>query len=168
MGIALGASMADVPISPPERGHRGAHRYSLTFGTYRDSRPFVDADLVTTLLTQICHAARQQRFDLLAYCFLPDQLHLIVEPQSETGDLLSFVNSWKQKAGFYYASRTGTPLWQPGIRDCRLLPGESGDEQIEQMLAHPVRAGLARVIGEYPFARVLRRAARNPEVDATS
>jgi putative transposase len=150
--------MADAFQSLPESDQRGAHRYSLTIGAYRDSRPFVDADLVATLLTQIRHVARQERFDLLAYCFMPDQLHLVVESQSETADLLSFVNGWKPKTGFYYASRTGMPLWQPAALDCLLLPEESADEQIEQVLAHPVRAGLAQVIGEYPFARVLRRA----------
>ena len=89
---------------------------------------------------------------------MPDQLHLVVESRSESAGLLAFVKGLKQKTGFYYAGRTGIPLWQPGVLDCLRLPEERSDEQLEQLLAHPVRAGLARVIGEYPFARVLHRA----------
>src|SRR5262245_9029633 len=61
----------------------GFHRYSLTFCTFRLARHFVDAHAVDVARSQISRAAREERFALTAYCFMPDHVHLLVEGESD-------------------------------------------------------------------------------------
>ena len=62
------------------------------------------------------------------------------------------MKAWKQKTGFDYSKRTGVRLWQAGFFDHVLRSDESTERHVDYVLGNPVRAGLARTVGEYPFA----------------
>src|SRR5712692_4426998 len=66
----------------------GCHRYSLTFCVHRRKQIFTEAALVHAMLEQISRAAADWRFAVLAYCFMPDHLHLLIEAQGEDADFL--------------------------------------------------------------------------------
>jgi putative transposase len=118
----------------------------------RAPQPFTDEQLVTAVLLQIRHAADSSDFQLLAYCFMPDHMHLIVEGRTDSADLPRFVKAWKQKTGFQYVKRTGNRLWQVGYFEHVLRSDESTERHVAYVLGNPVRAGLAKAVGEYPFA----------------
>jgi putative transposase len=144
-----------VPDGAPRiRGfeYKGLHRYSLTICAHWHACRFSDRDLVAAVLLQIRHAARSNQFRLLAYCFMPDHVHLVVEGLSDAADLRRFMKAWKQKTGFEYSKRTGGRLWQVGFFDHVLRSDESTERHVDYVLGNPVRAGLARTVGEYPFA----------------
>jgi putative transposase len=142
----------------------GLHRYSLTVCTHRRRCAFIDEPLVASVLLQIRRAAASNEFQLLAYCFMPDHLHLVVEARSDSADLARFVKTWKQKTGFAYSRLTGSRLWQVGYFDHVLRNDESTAQHVRYVLGNPVRAGLARAVGEYPFAGSdLVRPIRDPE-----
>ncbi len=83
---------------------------------------------------------------------MPDHLHLLVYGTSERADLKAFVIHYKKLTGFEYSRRAGRRLWQPGYYD-RVLRDEEATEAIARyILENPIRAGLARQLGEYPFA----------------
>jgi putative transposase len=63
----------------PAFSYLGRHRYSLTFGTAHRRRVFVEQAPVDVVRAQILRAAEQRLFAILAYCFMPDHLHLLVE-----------------------------------------------------------------------------------------
>jgi len=132
--------------------YRGSWRYSLTICVYGRRCAFVDKQLVTSVLSQIRDAAASNEFQLLAYCFMPDHVHLVVEGRSDSADLERFVQAWKQKTGFDYSRATGSRLWQVGYFDHVLRSDESTERHVEYVLGNPVRAGLALTVGEYPFA----------------
>lgn len=89
---------------------------------------------------------------LVAYCFMPDHVHLVVYGTSQRADLRAFVVHFKKLTGFEYRRGTGVRLWQPGYFDRVLRDDESTEAVTRYTLENPVRAGLATRLGEYRFA----------------
>ena len=129
----------------------GSHRYSLTFRTTDRCRAFSRADVVDTTLGQVLRTAADEEFHVLAYCFMPDHLHLVVEAASAHADLLHFVRHAKQRPGYHVARLLKSRLWQASFYDRVLRDSEPSIVVIRYVLENPVRAGLARCIDEYPF-----------------
>src|SRR5688500_2022890 len=81
---------------PPRSAHLpyvGRQHYFLTFCTDRRSRFFVEETRVTLVHAQILRAAREERFEISAYCFMPDHLHLIATGLDEPSDAKTSSNA---------------------------------------------------------------------------
>jgi putative transposase len=70
----------------------GFHRYSLTFCTIAGQQVFTSWTVVTPTLSQILRVAEREGFAVLAYCFMPDHLHLLVEGRRDDANLRRFVH----------------------------------------------------------------------------
>jgi len=81
----------------------GLYRYFLTFCCHSRRCLFTSQPVVGLVLSQILHAANDERFALVAYCFMPDHVHLLVEALSESSHALRFIARAKQRTGFSYA-----------------------------------------------------------------
>ncbi len=81
----------------------GYGRYFLTFCTHHRRLHFSDAATVFQTLTHILRAAEQERFAVVAYCFMPDHLHLLVAGCSEQSDGRRFITLAKQFSGYAYS-----------------------------------------------------------------
>ena len=130
---------------PPRRAtfsYVGLHRYSLTFCVRQRKNVFTDAMLVAALLEQISHAARDWRFAVLAYCFMPDHTHLLVEASSTESNLPGFAHAIKQRTGYAYRRVSADPLWQKGYFEHVLRDDEATTVVARYILANPVRRGL--------------------------
>jgi len=73
---------------------------------------FTDKAAVDLVLDHITRAAEDERFAFIAYCFMPDHLHLLIEGQSDHSNCLRFIQRAKQFAGYQYAKRFKQRLWQ--------------------------------------------------------
>jgi len=71
----------------------GLHQYFLTFCTFNRQRHFVESAHVALARTQIARAAGEHCFAITAYCYMPDDVHLLVEGQRELDD------RWLRKSG---------------------------------------------------------------------
>jgi putative transposase len=78
----------------------GLHRYLLTFCTFERHPAFETLDRVDLVRTQFRRTAVEQRFAILAYCFMPDHVHLLVEGIVDDSDGLRFIKNAKQYSGF--------------------------------------------------------------------
>jgi putative transposase len=83
---------------------------------------------------------------------MPDHLHLLVAGISEASDFRSFMKAFKQDTGFSYRQRCQEALWQHGYHERILRDDEATAAVVRYILENPIRAGLARRLGEYPFA----------------
>jgi len=83
---------------------------------------------------------------------MPDHLHALVEARSEQSDFRAFVKRFKQTTGYRHRQLTNQPLWQPGFYERVLRNDEASAAIVRYILENPVRAGIARQIGQYPFA----------------
>jgi len=127
-------------------------RYHVRTCTHRRQPYFRSEDVVRDVHAQLLHSARDHGFDVAAYCYMPDHVHVLLEAVHEDAALGSAIAVWKQRTGFEYLRRSGTRLWQVGYFERVLRESEPSRNVAEYILANPVRAGLARSIGEYPFA----------------
>src|SRR3954469_3649848 len=102
------------PKRLPSFTYVGLAQYFLTFCVRGRRCVFIDGRCVSASLTQIRQAATDEQFAILAYCFMPDHVHLLVEGMSETSDLRRFVQTAKRRSGSVYARTVGGSLWQEG------------------------------------------------------
>jgi REP element-mobilizing transposase RayT len=141
---------AALPEHPPA-DEAGLPRYVLTFTTRRRRHLFRPAPIVHLVLDQISRAAGETRFAVLAYCFMPDQVHLLVQGQTAGADCKRFVARAKQYAAFQYSRAYLEPLWQRHGSERILGNEEATLDAARYILEAPVRAGLAARVEEYPF-----------------
>jgi putative transposase len=132
--------------------YRGPYRYLLTFLTLYRSRIFADATAVQQTLGQITRTAAIERFAILAYCFMPDHLHLVVSGMSSESDLKRFAKLAKQRSGAARAHARCGPLWQPGYWETLLRSNDDVRAATEYVLNNPLNAGLVTRAADYPFA----------------
>ena len=130
----------------------GCHRYSLTFCTDQRQPVFKDKRVVDLVLSQIARAGRERDFAVIAYCFMPDHLHLLVHGQSDTADCRRFIAAAKQYSGYYYSKEIGGKLWQRYGHERTLRNDEHTLVVARYIIGNPVRAGLVASVEQYSFA----------------
>ena len=128
----------------------GLHRYSLTFCTDHRRHLLVDPAVVSLVLTQISRAAAENRFAVIAYCFMPDHLHLLIEGRSDASDCKRFIARAKQYSAFYFSRAYHQVLWQRYGYEHVLQDDERSEIVAKYIVEHPIRAGLVRRVEDYP------------------
>jgi putative transposase len=132
--------------------YKGKHRYSLTFCSHGRRNLFDEAGVVRKALAQILQSAARHAFAVIAYCFMPDHLHLLIERQSDDADLIAFAKDVKQRVAYHYLSTHRGPVWQKGYYERVLRDGEATLTVTRYILANPVREGLTREPRDYAFS----------------
>jgi putative transposase len=131
--------------------YTGIHRYSLTFCTDWKRKWFESADAVQLVLSQFLRVADNEGFAILAYCFMPDHVHLLIEGLRDDADAKKFITKSKQCSAHAYAQAFSARLWQPFGYEHVLRDDEKAMTTARYILENPVRAGLAKTVSEYPF-----------------
>jgi putative transposase len=129
----------------------GPHRYSLRFSTFKLQPLFLNQAHVDLIRFQIQRSATENRIAVVAYCFMPDHLHLLVEGEQPDSDCLQFIARAKQYSGFSFAREFKSRLWQRYGFERVLRPEESSQIVARYILENPVKAGLVARVEEYPF-----------------
>jgi len=128
----------------------GPLRYFLTFATDHRRAHFDDELAVSLVLSQFLRAAKDTGFELPAFCFMPDHVHLVIVGTSDTSDLLTFIRRAKQFSGYYFSKQFGQRLWQRDGYEHVLRDNEATGAVIKYVVANPMRAGLVRRLEDYP------------------
>jgi putative transposase len=102
--------------------------------------------------SQFALAARETAFAVIAYCFMPDHVHLAVNGETADSDCRRFIKLAKQYSGFYYARRFSAPLWQRYGFERVLRATESTTTLIRYIIENPVRAGIVTEVSRYPYS----------------
>ena len=103
------------------------------------------------MLSQILRAAGNEHFAILAYCFMPDHVHLLVEGLADSSNALRFIASAKQLSGFHYGKEYQHRLWQRYGFEHVLRGDEDARRVARYILENPVRGGLVACAEDYPF-----------------
>jgi putative transposase len=129
----------------------GRLRYSLEFTTFERSAIFLDARALELVLPHILRAAREKGFARIAYCFMRDHLHLVIEGLNDGSDCRAFIKAAKQFSGYYFKKERRRQLWA-GYGYERFIRDEMELAlTIRYLLANPVKAGLVDRPEEYPL-----------------
>ena len=129
----------------------GVYRYFLTFCTFKRRRFFVSSATVSRTLAQFRKTCAEEGFEILAYCFMPDHAHLLVEGLEDRSDLRHFSKLAKQRSGSVHARQVGEPLWQEGYYDRVLRDGDDILMVARYLMNNPIRAGLVARVTDYPY-----------------
>ncbi len=141
----------EYPRHLPTFSYVGICRYSLTFCAFERNKVFVKDATVDMVARQFLRAAVNLGFTVIAYCFMPDHVHLVVEGIREDSDLKQFMSRAKQFSGYQFSESGGGRLWQRYGYE-RVLRGDEDTRSVVQyVLENPVRAGLADDVRKYPY-----------------
>ena len=131
--------------------YAGPFAYHLTFVTRGRLPLFQPGEAVQSCLESLRTACERHGFDTLAYCFMPDHLHLLLAGR-EGSSLRDFVRHFKQLSGYKFKRKRAASLWQISYYDHVVRR----DEDVRQIAAYiwdnPVRAGMVESRLEYAFS----------------
>lgn len=79
----------------------GYYRYLITICTNKKEQFFKKRNIFEICINVLREISEKYYFKVLAYCFMPDHLHLLIEGKDEKSDLKKFVSMYKQKSTYY-------------------------------------------------------------------
>jgi REP element-mobilizing transposase RayT len=132
--------------------YRGGRVYAVTCCAYRRRRVLATPVVARIVITALERSAAACRFDVLAYCVMPDHVHVIAAGTTRMADFRKFMRTWRQQSGYSYAQASHERLWQPGYFDRALRRHDDLDRLARYVLDNPVRAGLVPVASSWPWA----------------
>ncbi len=152
--------------SPPRlKGfdYTGPYAYLITMNTADHVPRFTNSDLVNACRGRLSELAARHSFEVVAYCFMPDHLHLLLQGTALTSRLDRFMQQFKQITSYHFKQQVGAPLWHRSYHD-RVLRREEAMSGVADYIWHnPVRAGLVRSLEDYPFSGPPERIIDRPE-----
>ncbi len=131
--------------------YSGARAYFLTLTCAQRRTVFTERRVVRNCSETLRSCSEKHGFAVLAYCFMPDHLHLLVEGGSQS-DLPQFIKDFKQQTGYTYRRSNSEILWQKSYYDHILRAEEDVPQVARYIVANPVRAALATVASDYPYS----------------
>ena len=130
----------------------GLNTYFLTICVERRHRAFEDLAFGQWAVSQLLQQASAREFAVIAYCLMPDHVHLLLQGKTDDADLKRLVLSWNTLTGHAWRQRTRQRLWQRGYYDHVLRDGERHLAVARYVLMNPVRAGLVVEAEQYPLS----------------
>jgi putative transposase len=140
------------PKRLPGINYTGFAAYFITACTLDRRKAFTTQEFCGECELELFACGHEFGFTSIAYCFMPDHIHILVEATREDSSLPKYVAMWKQRTGFAWSERSGSKLWQKGYWE-RVLRSEDDVLGIARyVVENPVRAGLVSGVKDYPFS----------------
>jgi|GEM_PF-307561 len=130
----------------------GRHAYFFTLCANERRKILANAVLVESLVPVLRTTCGSHCFNVNAYCFMPDHLHLVVIGESDSASLPRFMQAFKSLAARETRKLGISELWQKGFYDHVLCDGESIDGAALYAFLNPVRAGLVGCAEGWPYS----------------
>ncbi len=131
--------------------YKGHFAYFITICTDFKKVIFVSEEQVELVLEILKQTSKKHDFNVYAYCFMPDHLHLLLLAEESGSSLKDFLREFKQKSSFYYKKKFGIKLWQPSYYDHVLRKNEKLNNIAEYIFFNPVRKKLVDDYRKYPY-----------------
>lgn len=132
--------------------YKGLHAYFLTLCTHNRHRAFTDRDFAAFAVEQLLQQAKVRGFAIIAYCLMPDHVHLVLQGITEGADLKGLMASWNTRTAYEWRQRRRSRLWQPGYYDHVLRDGDDYLGVARYVLMNPVRGGLVARPEDYRWS----------------
>jgi putative transposase len=142
---------ADREPSAHRFDYKGLHRYLITLPTFRERPLFTEQEKIFVLLNVLRESAEVEKFDVYAYCFLPDRLLLIVRGRDESSDMKQFLRLFRAGTSDATAPILGHPLWSKKYIERVLRKAEESRTVARDLFLAPVRTGLVTSLADYSY-----------------
>ncbi|QHF50261.1 transposase [Pseudomonas sp. S49] len=125
--------------------------YLLTAAVHERQSVFSDWRLGRLLVEQMRAASDEGMVQSLAWVVMPDHLHWLIELKQ--GSLAALMCRVKSRSCRSINLKRGSQgrLWQRGYYDRALRRDEDLKAAARYIVMNPIRAGLARRVGDYPL-----------------
>jgi REP element-mobilizing transposase RayT len=131
--------------------YKGRHRYFVTCSTAWRYNAFTDSDIVTAATDQILRTCGECEFEVLAYVFMENHVHLLIEGSSENSNFTRTMTLLRQRTALVYSRTRGKQRWQDGYYERVLRPSDDVFEIIRYIRENPAKAGLAGERTGFPY-----------------
>ncbi|WP_317133788.1 REP-associated tyrosine transposase [Luteimonas suaedae] len=145
----------------PRRGHAAlrtgrisapGRAYHLTLTTQQRTPLFQEFDAACAAAACLHDPVLTKGARMLAWVVMPDHVHCLLQldGQRSLGATISTLKSGSARRINRTLGRTG-PVWSRAYHDHALRGDEDLRATARYIVANPIRAGLARKAGDYPF-----------------
>ena len=126
--------------------------YLLTTVTEGRRRLFSDWKAASVAASVMGRADSWPGANLLCWVLMPDHWHGLVELSGEVqlAEVVRVAKGRSARSINLVLGRTGT-VWMPGFHDRALRHEDNNVHAARYIVANPLRAGLAKRVGDYPF-----------------
>ena len=124
--------------------------YHVIVGSRGKDALFVSARVNKQVIEIMNNACAIHEYELLAYCLMPDHLHMLVKSSAGSTDLRGLVRAMKS----FCTKSLRRQLWQRGFYEHVMRTGEDIRRTAEYIVNNPVRKGLAPRVEDYPWAGI--------------
>jgi putative transposase len=116
-------------------------------------KPMLAKDAVTDLLLKILgEKCAKHSFNVYAYCFMPDHVHLECVGMSPDSDLIALIRDWKGVAQRELRRQEIHHFWQKGFYDHILREGDDANQVAWYIFNNPVRKELVADPHNWPYS----------------
>ncbi|AYN14894.1 transposase [Pseudomonas monteilii] len=124
--------------------------YLLTTVTNNRKQLFSNFWLARAVVQQLRQAERELACKSLAWVVMPDHVHWLIQLNDST--LSSLMRRFKSRSShaLYQQGMKREKVWQAGYQDHALRQEEDVRKIARYVICNPLRAGLAKKIGDYP------------------
>ena len=136
----------------PQNSYLGRQIYFVTICSEHRRSVFTHSGLVALLLDVLQTKCSVHSFNVYAFCFMPDHIHLVLLGVSDHSDLIALLRDFKGTSAARARVQGFVVLWQKGFYDHVLRSGEALDAVAWYIFNNPVRAGLTKEMGEWPYS----------------
>jgi putative transposase len=141
----------------------------LLDGATHGPRWLADFAIAEELCRTIEHGAEAplSRFVLHEYVVMPNHVHLLISPKIDVSRITQGIKGATARFANLQLGRTGAAFWQDETFD-RFCRSPEECQRIRGYIArNPVRAGLAKAMGEWPWSSAHRRITSAPKAHPT-
>ena len=135
-----------------ELDYASPYAYSVTICTAERQELFRDGQTAKEVLSILRQCTADFRYELLAYCLMPDHLHLLASPENSGVSVSEFVRHFKSRTAFRFKSAKNGKLWQRGFYDHVVRKSEDLQTVANYIIHNPVRKGLVETPDKYPYS----------------
>ena len=121
--------------------YTGRRTYHVTLTTNRHLAVFADLEQGRQCVDLLEDAAAKASFNLMAFCFMPDHVHLLAQGQTDRSSLIGFLQRFKQSTSFAFKREMGRSLWQQSFFDRVLRKTDEADAVADYILDYPRQDG---------------------------
>ena len=120
--------------------------YLVTTATHRRLPLLQKFQQACLVCRAIDHVSRMSDTQTLCYVVMPDHLHWLIQLGEQHG-LSTTVSMMKNLSSRWL----GGQIWQAGFHDRALREADDIRGMARYVVANPLRAGLVKQLGDYPF-----------------
>ena len=135
----------------PAESYRGPVAVAFTACIRYRTAAFVDAEIVRECEEVLLLEAGKSHCEVIAYVFMPDHCHIILQGKDDQADAMAAMVRFKQKTGYWFSKKHPELRWQKDFYDRYLRDEKDVERQVAYVLANPVRKGMVENWGDYPF-----------------